>query len=552
MKKGNQVFVIGMDGATFDIITPLMEEGLLPNLTRLMEQGASGTLTSCLPELSPPAWTSFMTGVTPGSHGVMDFFGQTSADSYDVSFLNASYRKKKALWSLLSEQDKRVCVVNVPFTFPPDPVNGIMISGMDTPSLSSEFVHPPAFRAELDQATGGYQLERAERNLERHRIDRYVGTIEEITENRFRAAEHLLAKEPWDLFVVVFESTDRAQHTFWKFMDPKHPEFNQRDFKNYGAVIKHIYQDLDERLGKLMKQLPDDATVLVMSDHGFGPLYNGVRLNKWLEQEGYLKISSDTIAASKLVSRERIAALIPKILGNNKIFNAIKRVSGGGPKPPGLSGVDILKTGVFTVGGHGNLTVNLQGRQAQGSVSPDQYEALRDELIAKLTQLKDPETGEKVIQGAWRREEVYPVFQDFIPDIIIRWSPGYYCINEQELGFLRIKPDGDNLITIHRWSGNHLPNGIIFMSGPDVRVGYKINGAEIIDVAPTIMALLDVEVPKYMDGKVLKDTLTEAFLAKHPVHYTDLDGTNGGGDEKPFSDEESAKINERLKDLGYL
>ncbi len=549
MHRNNQVFVIGMDGATFDVITPLMEEGLLPNLARLMERGASGTLTSCLPELSPPAWTSFMTGVTPGSHGVMDFFGQTSADSYEVSFLNASYRKTKAMWTLLSDQGKRVCVVNVPFTFPPDQVNGTMISGMDTPSLSSEFVHPPAFRAELDQVTGGYQLERAERNLKRHRIDGYIRTIGEITENRFRATEHLLTKEAWDLFVVVFESTDRAQHTFWKFMDPKHPEFNQRDFKKYGNVIKDTYQDLDERLGRLMKQLPEDATVLVMSDHGFGPLYKGVRLNKWLQQEGYLKVSSDYTTGRNVISRERITALLPDSV--RKVLRAIKGRRGGGAKPPGLAGFDMPNTDVYTVGGYGNLVINLQGRQAMGAVSPDRYEALRDELIKKLKQLKDPETGGLVIQDAWRREDVYPVFQDFIPDIIFRWSPGYYCVSEQELGFLGIKPDGDSLITIHRWSGNHLPNGVVFMAGPDVRVGSRIEDAEIIDIAPTIMALLGVAVPKYMDGKVLEGALTETFLQDHPLRYADYEGATGG-DDKPFTDEESAKINERLKDLGYL
>ncbi|MCF1182794.1 alkaline phosphatase family protein [Marichromatium gracile] len=547
-QSNNRVMVFGMDGATFDIMQPLLDAGRLPNLARLIARGASGTLDSSVPELSPPAWTSFMTGVTPGAHGVNDFFGPVEAGSYETRFFNASYRRRPPLWSLLSARGRRSCVLNVPFTFPPDPINGVMVSGMDTPSLESAFVHPPEFREELDRVTGGYRLERVERRLSRRAVGRYARSIEEITENRFRAAAHLLGRESWDLFVVVFESTDRAQHNFWKFRDPAHPEYNARDHARYGELVERAYEDLDRRLGELLALVPEDVTLCVMSDHGFGPLYKGVRLEHWLAREGYLRRAAAPRAPRPPALREQLGALLPGPA--RRLARALLGRRGGDALPPGLEAFAMAGTQVFPVGGYGNLVINLQGRQPQGVVPESEYEPLRARLIAALEGLRDPDTGARLIERVWRREEVYPHCLAQTPDIIIRWSPGYYCVGEQELGFLGIRPAPDALTTAHRWSGNHLPNGVLMLAGPDIVPGAGFDEAAIIDVAPTLMALLGEPVPSHMDGRVLTEALSADFLARHPPSTADYDLDIG--ETRPFSEAESACINERLKDLGYL
>jgi len=555
-KNRNKVFAIGLDGATFNIINPMIAKGQLPNIANLMQTGCYGTLKSCTPEISPPAWSSFMTGMHPGRHGILDFFGHMP-ESYEMAFFNATSRKEKPIWTLLSELGKKVCVINVPLTYPPDKVNGIMISGMDTPSIDSDFIYPSSCRSELDEKVGGYVLEMAGRNIDKN-IDKYIESLSNITKNRFNVARYLMEKDDWDLFMVVFESADRAQHNFWKYIDPEHLGYTVQGNKKYGNVIFDIYKDLDAKLGELTNNLPDNSTIVVLSDHGFGPLYKGVRLNKWLESNSYstfhpLNFNSH-MRLWKVSLIEQLKSIMPKRL--RKILSSLitsKAIKKGRILGDILAHFDMSKTKVYPVGAWGNLCINLKGRQPYGIVNPGkEYEDQRDEIIMKLKDLRDPATGTPVIDKIYKREEVYSIFPENTPDMLICWAKGYSFIGEREMKVIGIKADRNNLFTEHRWSGNHRPNGILIIKGKEIKEDYQTNGAEIVDVAPTILALLSVSIPDDMDGKVLKETISETFLNLNPIKYHKSVKTQLASTESAYSEEESEKIKKKLQELGYI
>ena len=548
----DRVFVLGLDGATFDIINPMIKQGQLPNIARIMQEGSYGFLKSCIPDLSSPAWTSFITGTHPGKHGILDFFGQLPG-SYKLNFFNASFRRMKPIWTLLSEAGKKVCIINVPLTYPPDKVNGVMISGMDTPDIASDFIHPSSLREELDEKIGGYILEETERYIKKSEVDKYMKSLLNIAQNRFNVARYMMEKDDWDLFVVVFECTDRVQHNFWKYMDTVHPEYIQKDNKRYGNLISDVYKYMDYKIGELIRSLPGNSTFIILSDHGFGPLYKGVRLNKWLEINSCLC----NIRAAKLSRKEvlikELKRMMPAFL--KKRLKSLIGLKDKKREHKLLAHLDMSKTRVYPMGAYGHLCINLKGRQPHGIVEPGrEYEELRDELIMKLKALKDPSTGTPVIDTLLKREEVYSVFPEGTPDILISWARGYSFIGERELSVYGIKPGADSLITPHRWSGNHRPDGILLIKGENIKTNYEIKGAEIVDIAPTILALLSEKIPENMDGKVLKDALIETFLNSNPIKYQKVIDTGKDKDfhEKGYSEEDSEKILEKLKNLGYI
>lgn len=528
--KKNKVFVVGLDGATFDIINPMIHKGQLPNIARIMNEGSYGSLKSCIPDLSPPAWTSFMTGTHPGKHGIMDFMGQ-SPGSYRLNFFNASFRREKPVWTLLSETGRRVCIINVPLTYPPDRVNGFMISGMDRPDVETDFIYPSSLRAELDREIGGYVLEKAERNLKKNKIDKYVKNLFYLTQNRLNVARYLMKKDDWDLFVIVFDSTDRVQHNFWKYMDPRHPGYNEKDNKRYGNIIFDTYKDMDCKIGKLTENLPENSTLVILSDHGFGPLYKGVRLNKWLELNSCL-------------SKISIRRTFKKLMGLRCKRKGLEMIAH----------IDMNKTKVYPLGVYGHLCINLKGRQPQGIVEPGkEYEELRDGLIIKLKSLKDPATDAPVIETVFKREDVYSVFNESTPDILISWAGGYSFIGESVLCLLGIKSQEDSIFTMHRWSGNHRPDGILIIKGKGIKANCEINGAEIVDIAPTVLALLSEGIPNNMDGKVLQEVFTETFLSSNPIKHREVVGTKEEKFyERAYTEEDNAKIGKKLRDLGYI
>src|SRR5262245_3347328 len=299
MRTANhKVLVIGIDGGTFDVIRPLIQQGELPNLAALMTAGVSAELSSTIPPITAPAWVSFMTGKNPGKHSIFHFVGHIHR-TYTGNILTAADIKAKTLWSILSEHGHRLTLINVPFTYPPMQINGVMVSGFGTPSQDHSFTYPQDLYLELQQRVGDYQIDyddywsKASANAENPSLDFFdelVQSLNYMTDKRTEAVLYLMKEYPWDFFMAVYVLPDRLQHLFWKFMDPSHPDHDPQLAERYSQVISDGYRKVDEAVGRILGGVEDETTVIVLSDHGFGPLHKYFFVNTWLMQQGWLRL----------------------------------------------------------------------------------------------------------------------------------------------------------------------------------------------------------------------------------------------------------------------
>lgn len=552
----SRVLVLGFDAATFWLIDPWVQEGKLPHFRRLLEEGARGQLASTIPYVSGPAWVSFATGVNPGKHGVFDF-ARRERGGYGIQLVNARDIRYPTLWTLLSEAGLRVGALNCPVTYPPRPVNGFMVGGMLTPSLKSDFTYPRELKEELLRAIPEYLIEAAETSPDREETKAAVARNVRVgTEARAEATRFLMKwLGDWDLFVVVYSETDRVMTYLWDDMDPHHPAHDPRLAARYGGEILHHYQQLDAILGETLDRVVDErTTLLVVSDHGFGGVYHFFYPNCWLEAEGYLTlrkggISTGLVHGSKAFLRRLGLAHTAK--------RALKTIFPGWGFTSQLRqstfarDVDWSCTRAFWAADNG-ITINLAGREPEGIVQPGrEYEALCEEIAARLLDLRDPVRGERVVAAVYRREEIYSgPYVDESPDLRVVWQE---YPEERRTHFSAGELWGEAMFGPAGQTGDHCYHGIFLAWGHGVRQGGTVEGARIVDLAPTILWLLDQPIPEDMDGRVLTEAFEPDFAARRPVKRRPRDGAPPGpADLAAFTDEESEAVRERLRGLGYL
>ncbi len=580
------VMVIGLDGATFDLMRPWLAQGKLPTMAQLIAEGAAGEMNSVPNMNSAAAWCSFATGLNPGKHGVY-WLVEYMPNSYELRPTSARLRHGETIWARLSRQGRRVAVLNVPITWPAEPVNGILVAGWDCPSVYSRgFTHPPEFAQELLRACDGEFIIKAARESPNATIDEILGEIHAQTASHLKAARHVLSKGPWDLFVVVFTATDMVHHLLWKTIDPRHPDYDPREAARHGEGIYNVYKQLDDAIAELLAYVGDDTTVIVMSDHGAGICGGDVHsINQWLSREGFLVYHTGTSQNGKQdvgrhVWREMrrnamrlIATTIWKVRSWRLLSNSHKqRIKAWMPwlrtirmkaeMQAYTSQIDWSRTVAYGNNASDFIRINLKGREPEGSVSPEDYEAVRDQIIARLYEWRDPTTGKPLVAKVWKREEIYHgPYVNRAADLEIRWTD---VVPRRPENGSRPRQFFDQI------SGGHKPNGILIMRGPGIAPGSTIEGAELVDMAPTILYLLGEPVPTIMDGKVLVQAVRSDYLVEHPLIYTDQielayghDGNGAKPDQREaltaahesedvYSEEETVAVEERLRDLGYL
>lgn len=561
-----KLLVIGMDGATFDLILPWASENRLPHLASLIRKGTSAFLRSTVPPMTPPAWASFFTGKNPGKHGVFDFI-ELKPGSYDFRFTNGGSVQAKSLWRLLSEAQKKVGILNVPMTYPPERVNGYLISGLDAPDEKSSFTYPPDLYKTLREAIGDYQIDI--RHLGNMRGDRErdltLQAFQEIEERRGAAARFLMEKYPADLTVVVFNATDQVQHHFWHYMDPQHPQHDPVGAKKYGQAIFNIYRQVDEQIGNLLQTLPEDTLVFVVSDHGAGATSNlGLYLNHYLHQIGLLNFENKSLSKSWLhQSAEKVDTLLRSTLSSKqkarlaRLFPRLRTKLESWAAAP----LDWASTRAYVNEAYifsPSIWINLKGRRPQGVVEPGkEYEALIQFLIEKLYQLKDPDTGQQVIKKVYRKEEIYHGrYMDQAPDLILSWwEENSFTVKTSQverIGLPVLERDTSPIVGGRDLSGAHRLHGILIMSGGPIKQGLTLSEAQIIDVAPTILYLMGRPIPEDFDGRVLTEAMEEAFTREHPPKYQQDKESQGERSDTGYSEEDMEKIRERLQGIGYL
>jgi predicted AlkP superfamily phosphohydrolase/phosphomutase len=562
-EHSEKVVVIGLDAATPKLIETWMAEGRLPNLTRIAERGAYGHLRSTLPPASPLAWNCFLTGVNPGKHGIFGF-AQRKPGTYRQVPVNARDCLSTSIAQVISTAGKSVGLLFVPLTFPPEPVNGFVVSGMGTPSLKAPFTYPSDLKGELLDVFRAEQISEPSPAGQTH--SDYFASLEQSIRDKARIMHYVLDRYPdLDLFETVFIETDRVQHFGWHYMDESCPGYAADAPIALKTAILRCYQELDRVVGELLERLDADTTLFIVSDHGAGPYRKFVDLNRWLEQEGFLAFNNggtthESSPIAKLYSiwrrgprkffspaqRHILRRFLPYQVEENIAAQARNSV---------LARIDWSRTQAFSEGADGLISLNLKGREPNGIVAKGvESDNLIDEISERLYALRDPSTGERVVARVHRREELYygPAV-DRSPDLVIEWHQEQYHSLAIWTGSKQMFHEpgqwwGTSDLVL---SGHHSRDGIVFALGPGVPAGLRLDNSEIVDIPVTILHLLGLPIPGGLDGNVLR----ELCVGYGPEVEADAESEEVcpiAEDDNPYSEEEEELIEEMLRTLGYL
>ena len=569
LEKNNKVVVIGIDGATFDIILPMIERGELPTFRDIMDKGARAKLMSTYPPHTVPAWISCATGMNPGKLGFFDF-RKNSHQTYDEGdFLFSSDIQAKPLWTLLSESNKKVMVIGVPLTYPPGKVNGIMVSPVRLIAPDKLKTYPPELSAELmEKLDIASTLKERKDFMEMHTskvdseletfLDKTVTSSHKIIEKLTEVTLYLLDRYEYS-FGMFMLTVDALQHHLWCFMDKDHPSYNPELACKYSDVVFEGYRQVDNALKKILSKLSKDTTVILMSDHGFGPLYKMFNVNRWLIERGLLKLKKgkpyslalSRAALNTVLQKTGLGFLtqfLPEGVKTRKI-PVLKR------KKKLISElIDWQSTKAYATSYA--ININLKGREPEGTVEPgEEYSGLVEYLKSELCQLRDPDTGHQIIDRVLEKKELYcgPYVED-APDILVFFKDPKYSIRKDLLHpaiFRELTPED-------RLTGHHtsFPNGICIMKGPHIVPGAVLKEPNIMDIAPTILYLLGEPVSEDMDGRVLIEAIDREYINSNQLvasKYSDSKyHKKDDGDTEDLTEEDKEAIKNRLNELGYM
>lgn len=551
MKK--KVLIIGLDGATLDLVEPWVEEGKLPNMARIMRQGAYGPLRSVIPPISPPAWTSIITGQNPGKHGIYDFIGR-APDNYQLQSARPDLSRLRTIFGLLSQAGKRVGIVNVPLTYPPEKVNGFMVSGLKAPPRGC-WTYPPELQERLQSQ--GYWIDLRVPYLRGENEQVYIQEMLDTAEMRLQTTLKLMNESEWEFFMVVFRGPDDAL-MLWHLHDPRHPLHNSELAQAFGDGIERVYRTMDDCIGRLLNHAGSPTNVLIISDHGGGPVYKAVYLNNWLHEHGWLQFKQQNPVTSELRGLLRRLGMTRdagwKYLSPENL-SRIKRLF------PGLvhwipessttiaDAVDWEHTQAYSFGYIGQIYINLRGREPMGTVNPGQeYDEIVGQITDALREWRDPEDGQLIVDAVYRKDELYKgPYLDYAPDLCLIMRGGSYITHMGQEFVTR------STLAPPRHTGTHRLNGLFMAMGDDICPGAQVEKASLVDIVPTVLYLLDEPLPIDLDGRVLTEIITPTLLSKRPICYDEQAATRSSEfmpDEWTAEDEK--QIMKHLRNLGYL
>ncbi len=530
--------IIGLDGATFDIIRPLAAAGRLPVLARLMREGASAPLRSTILPNSFPGWASCTTGTSEGMHGVFAPFIKNPG-SYTVRAMSGLDIMTRHVWDLLGERGGRSVVVNVPTAYPPEPLNGLMVTGMLTPGLQSEFTYPATLKADLLRAIPDYVIEPARIPDKHARAAEFRRAIQAHE----RALEYLMSRGEWDFLMIVFSVLDRAQHDYWADMDAAHPRHDPHTPAEFRGFIHEVYERLDGAVGRVIERLPADVHVLVVSDHGFCSELYEVRVNEALAAAGLLAFKSPATRRQRARGRALKEKITRRLMPRATVGNVLdKKVQYGSAF---LDEIDFKRTRAYFAQDKG-VWVNLAGREADGFVRESEYDAVVDEARAALERLPDVEDNLPVFERVMRREEAFNgSWSERLPDLVMVPRRDEYVYNE--------RPGYGRVIVPDSTTGTHARDGIFIAWGRGIEPGVTFaTPPNLRDVGPTALVSLGRPLTVDMDGRALVEVFSEpAEPQRAGSSYKDA-GRAATAAGSVYNAGEEAELRERLRALGYI
>lgn len=533
----SKTVVIGLDGAAWHLLDPMLEAGAMPRLAALKERGARGNLKSTIPTYTPPAWTSAVTGVNPGRHGVYGFI-EGNAQSERQELMHSGKIKAPTLWEIANDQGARCGIYNLPLSYPPRAVDGWMVSGMLTPGYGEKqkgFAYPAELEELILGWAPGYVLD-VNVNYEQDWRDEALArrTLESIRQ-REKVLTGLLDEHPVDLLFTVMEAPDRLQHVYYRYLDPSDPMYKSAGGERLRAEVLECFKAIDRIVGVLEDWAGPGGGVIVCSDHGFTSWEVTVHLNALLQEWGYLKLKPAARAMQTGVARSMVP--VAKRFLPRKVAREAKGKT--------FAAVDWTKTKAFAspIPQQG-VFVNVAGREPFGSVPRSELETLKTELSERFRALLAPD-GKPATDHVWRSEEVFhgPA-QDGAPDVLPVLRDHHFELDDE---LFHREPFSD---VRHMPRGVHHPDGMVIVAGPGVSSRWI--DASVLDVMPTMLYQAGLKVPEGLDGRIISEAFDDDHASAHPPQFIAPLASGPKDETSPYSAEEEAMIEESLRGLGYL
>lgn len=537
MSPTGPTVLIGLDGATYTILDPYIESGVMPFLGELRERGTSAVLRSIMPPLTPPAWTSMVTGKHPGQHGVFDFFQKEEPGSIYFSFANSQNVGSATIWSLASEGERRVISLNFPLMFPAPAINGDVVPGGMMPWRQLRLgCHPPGLFQRLKSLEAFEPKEMLDMELEVKAID---GCPEDEFAEFIRlhirkerrwcsVLRYLMAEEPSDMIGILFDGVDKLQHLCWRFIDPALRPAEPTPWEQEMIdLCEDYFRSLDGLLAEIVEAAGPEATIVVASDHGFGPTQDVFHVNSWLEREGYLYWASEDSEA-------------PQRSNTDVGFAEMTRH---------VHAIDWSRTLAYCA------TPSSQGihivDRVPGTDAPLPGEArakITAEIAAGLLDLRRPGDGRPVIDEVWTREQAFTgPFQALGPDVSMILA---------DAGTISILPSEGILGRREQPRGHHRWEGVFMASGPGIRSASRVEELSIVDVAPVLLHQAGLAVPDDIAGRLPTEIFEPGELERRPLRRAPAGAPpaapEGASEDLALEPEEKAVLLDRLRALGYV
>ena len=525
--------LIGLDGATFSILDPLMQGGVMPFLKRFTDFGTSGEICSTVPPVTPQAWTSIMTGCNPGRHGVIDFVRcqERDGEMYFTLYDGRDVRCE-TIWSMVSRQNMRAIALNFPMTYPHPPISGFIVPGLVSWKHLKLGVSPPELYEDLKSIPDlnykamAWDWEKGKKVVYGVNPEEYESWIRfqiERERNWSEVAQYVMRRDACELTAVLWDGPDKLMHICWRFLDPawlpKSPSAWEMKIRE---LCLEYFHRLDSYLEEAVTLAGPGARTFIVSDHGFGPSTEIVHINVWLQEQGYLTWRTPG-------SEEQGTDAWKRRLHSNFVLLDWERTTAYAPTSS-RNGIHIRAAG--PLGRSGRLP---------------HYDAFRDELMNKLYGILDPHTGERIVRRVWKREEVY--FGEHMmdaPDLVLEL---------RDHGFVSIRNSSPAVQARSEVTGTHRPNGIFLAAGAGIRKQARVHSVSVLDVASTVLHSLGAVVPKDLEGVVVTEAFEPRWLAANPVRVGAATvppwGTRSESNTKKYEEDDEV-ILARLRNLGYV
>jgi len=502
MSDSQKLLIIGLDGATWDVLISLIEEKKLPTLEKLVKNGSYGVLESTIPPVTGGAWLAIATGKTPGKTGIIDFLNKKD-ERYKLYPTTSSDFKGHSFWDYLSKANKKVGIFNYPMLFPPYKVNGFMISGLGS-SPDDNISYPSSLKEELKQVAGKYEIYVDYHNKKYENLDLFISDLNEFLDKFEKWVYYIVKNKEWDALFLVFSATDWVQHIMWRHIDETHRMYDPKISPKYKQEFIKFWQRIDEIIGNILNMVDKDTIVLLVSDHGFGPNDQTFNLAKWLEMKGYMvrkrnlrkKLKEILYTSAIFIAKTPIKKLVPAKTRKN-VSNTLKT---------GIAEeIDFEKSKAYCLGHtipFGAIYINAKDEKER--------EEIKAKLIHGLENI-NKDIGKDVEVQIYEPKKLYSGDKvELLPDIIFTINNWRCVIIEDNFD----RPLFEERPFSTRHTGSHRLNGIFLAYGPGIKKGQKIEGAKIYDIAPTILHIFGLPIPKDIDGRVLIEIFENAIKFK--------------------------------------